>query len=172
MSVFICSQNATQFRIVIFIFSHHNGTCAKLNVGVCGTLSGQSMSSIPLEWNNNFCATGNISSNFTTVSGVGWSWKCTPTAGGTAVSCSVSSSYTVICNGTDVVPSNGCDPTSSLIAVNGRGCCPENASPSYACFQCAVDPLDPVGGGGGCFVAGTQVSLADGTEKDIEKVQI
>jgi len=43
-------------------------------------------------------------------------------------------------------PGDACDGTSStpifcpagLIRIEGRGCCPSNASPSQACFQCAV----------------------------------
>ena len=39
------------------------------------------------------------------------------------------------CDGTSVTP-NFCD--NGLIRIEGRGCCPSNASPSQACFQCAV----------------------------------
>ena len=45
-------------------------------------------------------------------------------------------------------------------------------APAPCAEQCTPNNVDGCGGGGGCFLDGTQVKMADGTSKSIEHIQI
>lgn len=109
-------------------------------------------------------STGTLSRNINfTMSTGNWSWTCQSPPSST-VSCSA---HLQCAHGFTYDNSNGnCRPASCTTNAN--------CATGYTCVSgtCSNGGSDPIGGGGGCFVAGTPVLLESGEQKSIETIQV
>ena len=135
----------------------NSGTCQKAKPAVNGSC----------KLNHYECDVAGTSTNHTETQ-TQWTWICHGTNGGSNVNCSEAKPINGVCSPTHY----GCDAGSSNNNVSDTStqylwhCDGINGGNNVYCSE------DKVAGPPSCFIAGTKVTMADGSEKNIEEVKI